>query len=96
MGTQEAKQRLLFVAAPLDRGSAARPSDRGAVEDAVAALEASCSPPADVTELLSGTWRLLYSSTFAVTGPPGAGTPLRLGAVYQRIQPTQKRVREAV
>jgi len=90
--TQEAKQRLLFVAAPLDRGSAARPSDRGAVEDAVAALEASCSPPEDVTELLSGTWRLLYSSTFAVAGPPGAGTPLRLGAVQQRIQPARQRL----
>ena len=106
------KRRLLAATAGLDRGAAASAEDADAVEAAAAALEAAAasssmpaaSPPQPVDERAAGKWRLIFSSTFAgkpggsqgFSGPPAAGTPLRLGAVYQRIQPTQKRVREAV
>ena len=97
------KQALLRLLATLDRGSAASAADRSAVDDAVAAIEQKGSKnrgeASSLADRLAGKWRLAYSSTFAgvsggsqgFTGPPGAGTPLRLGAVYQRIQPFNKR-----
>jgi PAP_fibrillin len=98
------KQALLRLLATLDRGSAASATDRSAVDDAVAAIEQKGSRTRDkaspsLPDRLAGKWRLAYSSTFAgvsggsqgFTGPPGAGTPLRLGAVYQRVQPFNKR-----
>ncbi len=53
-----------------------------------------------IDERIGGKWRLVYSSTFAgvpggsqgFTGAPGAGTPVRLGAVYQRVLPGKKRL----
>jgi len=87
------KLKLLRICAPLDRGAAALTSDRAAVEEAVSGLEATCElAPSDCSALLSGSWRLVYSSGFAGqagTAPPGAGTPLRLGTVLQRIQPAK-------
>lgn len=103
-----AKASLLRLVASLDRGAAASPSDRVAVDSAVAALErasrgvpqlnaaaAGGAPRLEeaFSETLSGLWRLVYSSTFAGEGPgsqgftgaPGAGTPLRLLGVFQRI-----------
>jgi hypothetical protein len=65
----------------------------------VEALESLCPPSQLLEDLLAGKWRLAYSSTFArvaaagtqvFRGPPGAGTPVRLGAVYQRIQPAKQ------
>jgi PAP_fibrillin len=97
------KQALLRLLATLDRGSAASATDRSAVDDAVAAIEQKGSrtrgESSSLADRLAGKWRLAYSSTFAgvsggsqgFTGPPGAGTPLRLGAVYQRVQPFNKR-----
>ena len=102
-----AKASLLRLVASLDRGAAASPSDRLAVDAAVAALERSArgvpqlnaaAAPEAFSEALSGLWRLVYSSTFAGEGPgsqgftgaPGAGTPLRLLGVFQRISTRRK------
>lgn len=100
-----AKQRLVFFLAPLDRGAAARGSDRMQVERLASELEALQRPEEGAfAELFSGCWRLLYSSTFAgqsggsqgFAGAPGAGTPLRLGAVLQRVSPRLKRLDNVV
>jgi hypothetical protein len=94
------KAALLRLLATLDRGAAATGPDRAAVEACVSQLEAVAvsSSPTDLRDRLSGKWRLAYSSTFAgvaggsqgFTGPPGAGTPVRLLAVYQRVQLSTK------
>ena len=64
------------------------------MEAAVAALEAAHASAggdavsAPLPDRLNGLWRLCYSSAFAAggVGAPGAGTPIRLGAVLQRVQ----------
>lgn len=102
-----AKQRLVYFVAPLDRGSAARGSDRAQVEKLASELEALQEPEGEASafpELFSGCWRLLYSSTFAgqsggsqgFAGAPGAGTPLRLGAVLQGVSPRLQRLDNVV
>jgi hypothetical protein len=96
----QAKARLISAVAGLDRGASARPSDVNAVSAAVTELEA-LAPRASLDsslDSLSGLWRLVYSSTFAgqpggsqgFTGVPGAGTPLRLGPVFQRVQASKR------
>lgn len=99
-----AKSSLLSAIAGLDRGAAATPSDVAAVDAAIAALEAAGAAEeasaAPLDTRLAGKWRLVYSSTFAgvqagsqgFRGPPGGGTPVRLGPVYQRIQPNAQRL----
>ena len=100
---QTQKAALLRLLATLDRGAAATGSDRAAVEACAAQLERTVADSATAAatplrDRLSGKWRLAYSSTFAgvpggsqgFTGPPGAGTPVRLGAVYQRVQLSTK------
>ena len=95
-GLAQAKTRLLSAVAGLDRGASARPSDVNAVSAAVTELEALA--PRAPLDRLSGLWRLVYSSTFAgqpggsqgFTGVPGAGTPLRLGPVLQRVQASKR------
>ena len=95
------KAALLRLLATLDRGAAATGSDRAAVEACASQLESaphSVTATTPLRDRLSGKWRLAYSSTFAgvpggsqgFTGPPGAGTPVRLGAVYQRVQLSTK------
>jgi len=82
----------------LDRGAAATASDLRDVEAAVTALtalDASASLPSAAfgETLLSGLWRLVFSSAFSAasatgsqgfTGPPG-GSSARLLAVRQKV-----------
>ena len=86
-----------------DRGVAASPLDMDVIEICAGALESAASflpePLAAIDERLSGKWRLVYSSTFAgktggsqgFEGSPTGGGPLRLGAVFQRIQARKRR-----
>jgi hypothetical protein len=88
------KGALLARVAGLDRGVAAEASDRQAVESAASALE-SAGPGLDLPsqlEKLDGRWRLVYTSSFSSgsfggsrPGPPFAGSNLKLGQVFQRI-----------
>lgn len=95
---RDRKAALLRTVAGLDRGVAATPLDVVAVDAAATALEeaAGAEVPlvgAALEEALRGKWRLVWSSTFAgrpggsqgFTGSPTGATPLKLGAVYQRI-----------
>ena len=85
------------AATPSDRAAvdAAVAALESAARHAPARLNAAAegADAASFGEALSGLWRLVYSSTFAGDGPgtqgftgaPGAGTPLRLLGVAQRV-----------
>eukprot|EP00887_Chlorella_sp_A99_P000436 scaffold17.g436.t1 len=88
-----AKQRLLAAVAGTQRGADASHLQRGEVEEAQVALEA-LSPPELDWPLLTGTWRLLYSTASDVVplvrpqlllGP--VPLPFQAGAIFQRFSP---------
>ncbi|KAK3286511.1 plastid-lipid-associated protein [Cymbomonas tetramitiformis] len=95
----ELKASLLRLLSTLDRGAAATPEERNKVEVAASALEGAyleelrAAPPPPLEGLLEGTWKLVYSSTFAgqtggtqgFAGTPTGSSPLQLGQVFQRV-----------
>lgn len=99
------KRRLLYIASGLDRGNAASPNATSEVESVVYDLTSASEPVvlsweseagSTTTTLaqLNGTWRLIYSSSFATGNlggrAPGGGPgisllPAQLGQVFQVI-----------
>ncbi|KAG2483968.1 hypothetical protein HYH03_017213 [Edaphochlamys debaryana] len=71
----------------------------GAPGAAAAAAVAGGGPHSAPSDLLGGSWRLVYSSAFNTgslggrwPGPPAALFPAQLGQVYQRIDPDTRKL----
>jgi hypothetical protein len=82
-----AKTQLLELVAGKNRGLLATDNDRIAILSAIERLEDENPNPRPLaqTELLSGDWRLLYTSSRAILGL-GRLPVINLGQVYQSIR----------
>jgi hypothetical protein len=82
-----AKEELLELIAPYNRGILAKESDRAKILTSIERLEA-VNPhphPLEVKELLDGNWRLLYTTNGEILGL-GRFPLFQLGNVYQCIR----------